>query len=113
MIAGTTDLYAVKVDYKYYEVEKMRFPKKGQKDTIIYNSSIRIENIPDEAYEYIVNGKSAIEWIMERYQVKTDPNDWSREHDNPRYILDLLLSVINVSVQTMEIVKKLPDLKLE
>ena len=96
-------------------------PKKGQKDTIIYNSSIRIENIPDEAYEYIVNGKSAIEWIMERYQVKTDPsslikndpNDWSREHDNPRYILDLLLSVINVSVQTMEIVKKLPDLKLE
>lgn len=121
MIAGTTDLYAIKVDYKYYEVEKMRFPKKGQKDTIIYNSSIRIENIPDEAYEYIVNGKSAIEWIMERYQVKTDPsslikndpNDWSREHDNPRYILDLLLSVINVSVQTMEIVKKLPDLKLE
>ena len=121
MIAGTTDLYAVKVDYKYYEVEKMRFPKKGQKDTIIYNSSIRIEKIPDEAYEYIVNGKSAIEWIMERYQVKTDPsslikndpNDWSREHDNPRYILDLLLSVINVSVQTMEIVKKLPDLKLE
>ena len=121
MIAETTDLYAVKVDYKYYEVEKMRFPKKGQKDTIIYNSSIRIENIPDEAYEYIVNGKSAIEWIMERYQVKTDPsslikndpNDWSREHDNPRYILDLLLSVINVSVQTMEIVKKLPDLKLE
>lgn len=121
MIAGTTDLYAVKVDYKYYEVEKMRFPRKGQKDTIIYNSSIRIEDIPDEAYEYIVNGKSAIEWIMERYQVKTDPsslikndpNDWSREHDNPRYILDLLLSVINVSVQTMEIVKKLPDFKLE
>lgn len=121
MIAGTTALYVAEVDYKYYEVEKMRFPKKGQKDTIIYNSSIRIENIPDEAYEYIVNGKSAIEWIMERYQVKidpsslikNDPNDWSREHDNPRYILDLLLSVINVSVQTMEIVKKLPDFKLE
>lgn len=104
-----------------YRVEKMRFPKKGQKDTIIYNSHIRIEKIPGRAYEYIVNGKSAIEWIMERYQVtvhsesgiRNDPNDWADEVGNPRYILDLLLSIINVSVQTMEIVDKLPKLKFE
>ena len=51
-------------------VDKMRFPKKGQKDTIIYNSHIVISNIPEKAYEYIVNGKSAIEWIMERYQME-------------------------------------------
>ncbi len=101
-----------------YLIEKMRFPKKDQKDTIIYNSHITISNIPAEAYEYIVNGKSAIEWILERYQITThkesgirnDPNDWAIEVGNPRYILDLLLSVINVSVKSVEIVKGLPEL---
>jgi predicted helicase len=101
-------------------VEKMRFPKKDQKDTIIYNSQITIENIPSKAYEYIVNGKSAIEWIMERYQVtvhkesgiKNDPNDWADEVGKPRYILDLLLSIINVSIQTVDIVKSLPKFKI-
>ncbi len=108
-------------DSQFYTVEKMRFPKKDQKDTIIYNSKITISNIPEQAYEYIVNGKSAIEWIMERYQVtthkesgiKNDPNDWSNEVGNPRYILDLLLSIINVSVQTVEIVNSLPKVKFE
>ena len=66
----------------------------------------------------IVNGKSAIEWIMERYAVIThkdsgitnNPNDWATEHDNPRYILDLLLSVILLSIEMMEIVNGLPKL---
>lgn len=107
--------------YEFYSVEKMRFQKKDQKDTILYNSRIRIENIPAKAYEYVVNGKSAIEWIMERYQVtvhkesgiKNDPNDWSREVEKPSYILDLLLSIINVSVQTVDIVAGLPKVKFE
>jgi len=101
-----------------FKVQKMSFPKKGQQDTIIYNSKIVVSNIPEQAYEYVVNGKSAIEWIMERYQVKTDkksgikndPNDWAKEVGNPRYILDLLLSIINVSVQTVDIVDKLPKI---
>lgn len=105
-------------DSDNFKVQKMRFPKKGQKDTIIFNSKIIISNIPDKAYEYVVNGKSAIEWIMERYQVtvdkksqiKNDPNDWAAEVGNPRYILDLLLSIINVSVQTVDIVNQLPKL---
>ena len=104
-----------------YHVTKMKFPKKGVKDTIIYNSQITISNIPAKAYEYVVNGKSAIEWIMERYQIKTDkksgitndPNDWCDEVNNPRYILDLLLSIINVSVQTVDIVNNLPKLNFE
>lgn len=108
-------------DSGLYSVLKMRFSKKGKTDTIIYNSKITITNIPDKAYEYVVNGKSAIEWIMERYQVKTDkksgitndPNDWAEEVSNPRYILDLLLSVINVSMQTVEIVEGLPKLEFE
>lgn len=105
----------------FFNVQKMRFPKKDQKDTIIFNSKITIENIPPQAYEYVVNGKSAIEWIMERYQVTThkesqitnDPNDWATELNNPRYILDLLLSIINVSVQTVEIVNNLPKVKFD
>lgn len=117
-------------DYFRYYVGKMRFakmdgvdktgkPKKvDDKSIIIYNENIRIENIPAKAYQYVVNGKSAIEWIMERYAIsvdtksgiKNDPNDWSREHGKPRYILDLLLSVINVSCQTVDIVMGLPHL---
>ena len=108
-------------DSNFYLVEKMRFPKKGQQDTIIYNSKIVVSNIPPKAYEYVVNGKSAIEWIMERYQVtinpdsgiKNDPNDWAEEVGNPRYILDLLLSIINVSVQTVDIVNGLPKVTFE
>ena len=108
-------------DGKTYTVEKMRFPKKGEQDSIIYNSNITISNIPDKAYEYVVNGKSAIAWIMERYQVttdkksgiKNDPNDWAKEVDNHRYILDLLLSIINVSVQTVDIVNGLPKMEFD
>lgn len=105
-----------------FRVEKMKFAKNGKVDdktTLIYNSYIRIENIPLEAYDYVVNGRSAIEWIMDRYQVKidkdsqikNDPNDWCDEHNNPRYILDLILSLITVSIETMKIVKNLPKLE--
>ena len=108
--------------YDYFRViDKMRFKSKQDKSTIIYNGNITIENIPQKAYDYIVNGKSAIEWIVERYAVtqdkksliKNDANDWAREHYKPRYILDLLLSVINVSVQTVDIVNNLPKLKFD
>jgi predicted helicase len=102
-------------------VNKMSFPSKDQKDTIIYNPYITISNIPSKAYEYIVNGKSAIEWVMERYAItthkesgiKNDPNDWATEHENPQYILDLLLSVITVSIKTVDIVASLPKVEWE
>jgi predicted helicase len=118
-IAPYPDCIVTGEESSFFTVEKMRFPKKGQKDTINYNSKITISNIPEKAYEYVVNGKSAIEWIMERYQITThkdsgitnNPNDWSEEIGNPRYILDLLLSIINVSVQTVDIVNGLPKVK--
>lgn len=104
-----------------YTVSKMKFPKKDQKDTIIYNNDITIKNIPLEVYNYVINGRSPVEWIMERYQVKIDkksgiennPNDWATEHNQPRYILDLLLSVMTVSLKTQKIVNSLPDVKFE
>lgn len=106
---------------EFYYVTKLRFPKKDHKETIIYNSRISINNIPEKAYQYVVNGRSAIEWIMDRYQVKVDkksgikndPNDWSKEVGNPSYILDLILSIINVSVQTVDIVDNLPKIEFE
>ena len=97
----------------------MFIENEDQKDTLIYNSKILIEHIPLKAYEYVVNGKSAIEWIMERYQMTThkesgitnNPNDWSKDVGNPRYILDLLLVIINVSMKTVKIVESLPGVR--
>lgn len=108
-----------------YGVEKMRFGKKdsktADKSTIIFNGGLAITNIPLEAYDYIVNGKSAIEWIMERYQVSTDaksgilndPNKWAEEHNDEKYIFNLLLRIITVSLETMKIVNALPKVKFE
>ena len=118
------------VDIQYssnsnYQVKKMKHPNKRnaegklEKDysTIIFNDSITISNIPEKAYEYVVNGKPAIEWIMDQYQVKTDkksgitddPNDYS---DDPKYIFNLLLRIINVSVQTVDLINQLPPLAI-
>ncbi len=106
-------------EYAYYAVTKMRFLSKENRSTILFNARITIENIPDAAYAYRVNGKSAIEWIMERYAIttdkrsgiKNDPNLWALEHQKPRYILDLLLSIISVSLETQKIVQSLPKLE--
>lgn len=102
-------------------VEKMRFAKNSKakdKSTILYNDAITISHIPSEMYDYVLNGRSAVEWVMERYQVTTDkasgirndPNDWALEHDDPQYILRLLLSVMTVSLRTMDIVRRLPKI---
>lgn len=104
-------------DFAYYHVEKMRFPKKGEKGTIIYNGNITFKDIPLEAYGYVVNGKSAIEWLMERYAItvdkdsgiRNDPNDWCREHDDPAYIYNLVKRIIRVSMETNRIVSGLPE----
>lgn len=131
IVTGDIDIWQdewTEETYQYFAVEKMRFAKVrdengkliADKTHIIYNSHLTIENIPLKAYEYIVNGKSAIDWIMERYavtidkasQIKNDPNDWSREHEQPRYILDLLLSVMILSCQTVNVVSILPKLKI-
>lgn len=109
-----------------YKVTKMRFAKKRDEkgksvndlSTIIFNSDITITNIPKKAYEYVVNGRSAIEWIIDQYQVKTDkksgitddPNDYSEDE---KYIFNLLLKIINVSVLTVDLINSLPKLEID
>lgn len=101
-----------------FRVTKMRFAKNGKevdRSAIIVNSHLTLTGIPLEAYEYQVNGKSAIEWIMECYQLDTDkasgivndPNDWSPA---PGYIVDLVKRIVRVSVETVKIIKGLPSL---
>lgn len=93
------------------------FKLENDRSTIIFNDTITISNIPLKAYQYIVNGRSAIEWIMDQYRVKTDkksgitddPNDYS---DDSKYIFNLLLRIINVSVQTMDLINQLPELQI-
>ena len=113
---------------EHYRVEKMRHGKKKEngktvKDlsTIHYNQRITLRDVPPAAYRYVVNGKPAIDWVMERQSVKTDKksgivndaNHWALETmGNPQYPLELLLRVIAASLETMKIVDNLPALDI-
>ncbi|MCG5073451.1 hypothetical protein L5014_08750 [Paraburkholderia sp. RG36] len=111
-----------------YRVEKMKPGKNGKdKDltTLVYNDKITIKGIPPEAYEYVVNGKPALDWVVERQCVKVDDgkngsgivndaNDYAIETmNNPRYPLELFQRVVTVSLETMKIVKSLPRLDVQ
>jgi predicted helicase len=105
-----------------YRVEKMRYGKKGGvKDltTIHYNGKITVRGIPLDAYDFVINGKPAIDWVMERQRVSedrdsgltNDANTWARVTvKNVRYPLELLQRVVTVSLETLRITKALPDL---
>ncbi len=102
-------------DPKILRVEKMRFASKADRSAVVVNHYVTLSGIPENAHRYQVNGRSAIEWILDRYQVKTDkasgivndPNTWS---DDPRYIVDLLARIVRVSVESVAIVDSLPAL---
>lgn len=112
----------------FYRVEKMKYAKMkvdgksvNDKTTLIYNNNITLSGIPLEAYEYVVNGKPALDWVVERQCVKTDKksgiendaNLWATETmDNPAYPLELFQRVITVSLETMKIVNNLPVLDI-
>lgn len=128
----TVDCYPVEIEggrdqLKQYEdadfrVTKMKFAKKGDRTTVVYNHKITMTDIPLEAYEYVVNGKPALEWVMERQAVTThkasgivnDANDWAIETmSNAKYPLELFMRVITVSLETMKIVNGLPKLDID
>lgn len=104
-----------------YRVEKMKFAKKGDKTTVIYNHRITLKGIPEAAWDYVVNGKAALDWVMERQAVRidkasgivNDANDWANETmGNPKYPLELFQRVVTVSLETQKIVKALPKLDI-
>ncbi|WP_375153423.1 type ISP restriction/modification enzyme [Helicobacter pylori] len=97
----------------YYDVEKMT--KKG--DRIIYNQNITITQIPTRAFEYVVNGKSAIDWVIERYQktmdkdslIENNPNDYA----GGQYVFELLCRVITLSVKSVDLIEKISEKRFE
>ncbi|WP_419737602.1 DEAD/DEAH box helicase [Ruegeria sp.] len=111
--------------YRVKHTNKWKWGGKGkEKDltTVIYNDNITLQNIPLEAYDYVINGKPALEWVMERQVVKTDKksgivndaNDYANETvGNPRYPLELFQRVITISLETMRIVNNLPPLNID
>jgi predicted helicase len=121
---GDTSLIPPADPEKFYRVEQMKFAGKRpklDKSTVIYNANITISGIPLEAYDYVVNGKPALEWVMERQGVRTDKdsgivNDANRyaveTEGDPAYPLKLFQRVIMVSLETMKIVRGLPQLDL-
>lgn len=113
-------------DRETWRVQKLRWAKKTDPDTgenvddvttMIYNSKVTIRDIPEEANHYMLGSRSALAWIIDRYQVKkdkasgiiNDPNDWADEIGNPRYILDLIAKVTRVAVETVRIVDTLSE----
>jgi predicted helicase len=110
----------VEAQYDYYRVQKLSWGARKDHSRIVYNSNITLGGIPEGVLDYQVNGKSAIEWILDRYQVTThkdsqitnDPNDYCREVEDPRYIIDLIKRIVTVSVETNMIVAGLPVLEI-
>jgi len=126
---GALELAHIPDPVKFYRVEKMKFHKvrnkegklEPDKSTVIYNSNITMTGIPLEAYDYVVNGKAALDWVMERQCVKTDKksgivndaNAYANETvGDPAYPLKLFQRVITVSLETIKIVRSLPKLEL-
>ena len=119
---GDVALSAPEDPEAFYRVSKMKFAKKGEKSTVVYNNSITITDIPLEAYEYVIDRKPALEWVMDRQCVKTDKrsgivndaNHYAIETvGDPAYPLKLFQRVITVSLETMRIVKSLPKLDID
>lgn len=107
-------------EWELYRVTKMRWDDKTTRKAIVYNGYLTLSDIPAAAHEYRLGSRSGLEWLIDRYQVKADkasgivndPNDWCREHDDPRYIVDLIKRVTRVSVETMDLVRSLPELPI-
>ena len=102
--------------FEFYRVQKLQFGPKKDRTRIKYNGHLTLKGIPEEAHEYQVNGKSALGWVVDRYQVKTntkslitnDPNDYCRAVNDPRYIVDLIKRLVTVSLETQKLVGTLP-----
>jgi predicted helicase len=106
--------------FERYRVDRMRHPSRTIRDKVIVNPNVTLGDIPAEAHEYMLNGKSALGWVLDRYRVRadpdskiiSDPNDWAVEQGDPRYIVDLVGRVVSLSIRTLELMEELPPFEL-
>ena len=119
-------LHAPEDPWERYRIgtRKMRFPKQGRRDTdytrFEYNDYVTLTGIPEEAQGYSISGRSPLEWIIDRYHVKTDkasgivndPNDFLREQGRPDAVVDLIKRLATVSMRTQELLATLPKLEI-
>jgi predicted helicase len=98
-----------------WRVDKMRWRSKSDHSAILYNGHVTIAGIPDAARGYIVGSRTALDWLLDRYQIKTDapsgivndPNEWCAQRGDPTYIVDLIKRITTVSIETMKLVDQL------
>lgn len=119
-------LHAPEDPWERYRIgtRKMRFPKQGRRDTdytrLEYNDYVTLTGIPAEAQGYSISGRSPLEWVIDRYHVKTDkasgivndPNDFLREQGRPDAVVDLIKRLVTVSMRTQELLETLPALEI-
>ena len=119
-------LHAPADPWEHYRIgeRKMRFPKLGRRDKdftrLEYNDYVTLTGIPAEAQGYSISGRSPLEWIIDRYHVKTDkasgivndPNDFLREQGRPDAVVDLIKRLVTVSMRTQELLETLPALEI-
>ncbi len=99
----------------YYDVVQMKKDKKG--DSILYNQNIAITKIPQKAFDYVVNGRSAIDWVIERYSITTDNDSLIENNPNHyaggKYIFELLCRVIKLSEKSVDLIEKISEKRFE
>ncbi|MGO3233107.1 MAG: type ISP restriction/modification enzyme [Microbacterium sp.] len=102
--------------YEHYRIDKLSWISRKDHTGIRYNEHLTITGIPEIESEYKVGGRSPLEWVIDRYKVTTDaksgivndPNAWLREQENPRYVVDLIRSLVTVSLDTQKLIAELP-----
>ena len=101
---------------KRYQVTKPVWAKRTDRTSLKYNEYLTLHGIPEAAQQYQVNGRSPLDWVIDRYkvsvdkksQIKNDPNDYCREIGQPDYVVDLIKRLVTVSLNTQQIVSTLP-----
>ena len=107
-------LWEEKPEYFLLGTRAMRFANKETKDTLIINEHVQLTGIPEEAHRYVVNGRTPLEWFIDRYKIKTDknsgiindPNGW---FENPRDLITAIERIVHVSVESTKIIENLPS----
>jgi predicted helicase len=112
-----TNTYSGSSEAENFRVEKMAYGKGGDKTKITFNKFITISEIPIEVFDFMVGGKSGVDWIVDRYRVTVDKdsrisNDPNSYSEDPKYILNLILGVIELSRQSLDITNSMPPLDL-